>query len=205
MTAFNLINVSNDRLTLRRKSGKHKSHSRSKIRSYDSRTAQGFNAIDVREVPGFSGDSRSKGHQPVDLSESVFEHALAFFGSRILHPARPALRDADVAELFDVTREDLEHQTSLPFADAVEVLDFLVQHRHTPPGEVAPAPAFTGHKYEYAVEQLGYLAGTDLYDAYIEGRLTTAALRKLFLTHIEEPGVARATYIQLRKRLRQRG
>src|SRR5208337_4390901 len=60
---------------------------------------------------------------------AVFEHALAFFGSRILHPARPALRDADLADLFDVTREDLEHQTSLPFAAAVEALDFLIQHR----------------------------------------------------------------------------
>ena len=46
---------------------------------------------------------------------TVFEHALAFFGSRMLHPARPALRDADSAELFELTHEDLEQQTSLPF------------------------------------------------------------------------------------------
>jgi len=145
---------------------------------------------------------------------AVFEHALAFFGSRILHPARPGLRDTDIAELFDITREDLEHQTSLPFVDAVEALDFLTQHRmhdfrdsHYSPRRstlesLAQAPAFTGRKYEYVAEQLGYLTGTDLYDAYIEGRLTTAALRKLFLTHIEQPGVARAAYIQLKARLR---
>ena len=59
------------------------------------------------------------------------------------------------------------------------------------------APAFTGHKYEYVAQQLGYLTGTDLYDAYIEGRLTTAALRKLFLTHIEQPAVAHVAYVQL--------
>ncbi len=132
---------------------------------------------------------------------AVFEHALAFFGSRILHPARPALRDTDIADLFDVTREDLEHQTSLPFAAAVGVLDFLIEHRKQDLRS-APAPAFTGRQYEYAAEQLGYLTGTDLYDAYIEGRLTTAALRKLFLTHIEEPGVACQAYVQLRRRLR---
>jgi hypothetical protein len=45
------------------------------------------------------------------------------------------------------------------------------------------------------------LLGTDLYDAYIEGRVNTAALRKLFLTHIERPGVARETYLQLNNRL----
>ena len=146
---------------------------------------------------------------------SVFEHALAFFGSRILHPARPAFRDTDLAELFDITREDLEHQTSLPFVDAVEALDFLTQHRaqdfrgsQRSPRRCsaleafAPAPAFIGRKYEYVAEQLGYLTGTDLYDAYIEGRLTTAALRKLFLTHIEQPGVAREAYVQLKTRLR---
>jgi heme-binding uptake protein ChaN (Tiki superfamily) len=150
---------------------------------------------------------------------AVFEHALAFFGSRILHPARPALRDADLADLFDITREDLEHQTSLPFAAAVEALDFLIQHREyvlrynhiynhrsrrqpSAPESLAQVPAFTGRQYEYVAQQLGYLAGNDLYDAYLEGRLTTAALRQLFLTHIEQPGVACEAYVQLRARLR---
>ncbi len=145
------------------------------------------------------------GTQPLDKDDAfyvaVFEHALAFFGSRILHPARPAFRDADLADLFDVTREDLERQTSLPFADAVDALDFLTEHRERD-FCAAQAPAFAGRKYEYAAEQLGYLTGNDLYDAYLEGRLTTAALRKLFLTHIEEPGVAREAYVQLRTRLR---
>jgi len=133
---------------------------------------------------------------------TVFEHALAFLGSRILYPTRPSLRDADIADLYDVTREDLELQTSLPFADAVEALDYLTQHRRVSLESFAPVPAFTGHKYEYVAEQLGYLAGNDLYHAYLEGRLTTAALRKLFLAHIEGPGVARQAYVQMRTRLR---
>ncbi len=74
---------------------------------------------------------------------TVFENALACFGSRILHPARPALRDSDIAELFDVTREDLEHQTSLPFADAVEALDFLMLHRKQ---EFRSAPSSRLHR-----------------------------------------------------------
>ena len=134
---------------------------------------------------------------------TVLEHALAFFGSRILHPARPGLRDADIAELFNITREDLEYQTALPFADAVEALDFLTRHRERT-FCAEPAPAFSGRKYEYVAEQLGYLTGNDLYNAYLEGDLTTAALRRLFLTHIEEPGVAREAYVQLRTRLRSR-
>jgi Haem-binding uptake, Tiki superfamily, ChaN len=159
-------------------------------------------ALAHHSAPQAAPDSK-----PLDKDDAfylaVLEHALAFFGSRILHPARPALRDADIASLFDVTREDLERQTLLPFADAVEALDFLAQHREQVV-RAAPVPAFTGHKYEYVAEQLGYLTGTDLYDAYLEGRLTTAALRQLFLTHIEQPGVAREAYLQLRKRLRSR-
>jgi uncharacterized iron-regulated protein len=133
---------------------------------------------------------------------AVFEHALAFFGSRILHPTRPVIRDSDLEELFDVTREDLEQQTSLPFADAVEALDFLKQQRRTAANDpLMHTPAFSGRKYEYVAEQLGYLTGNDLYDAYLEGRLSCAGLRKLFLAHVEEPGVARKAYIQLRTRL----
>ena len=142
-------------------------------------------------------------HQGDAFYVTVLEHALAFFGSRILHPARPGLRDADIAELFNITREDLEYQTALPFADAVEALDFLTRHRERA-FCAEPAPAFSGRKYEYVAEQLGYLTGNDLYNAYLEGDLTTAALRKLFLTHIEAPGVAREAYVQLRTRLRSR-
>jgi hypothetical protein len=147
----------------------------------------------------------SPGARPLDRDDAfyatVVEHALAFFGSRILYPARPALRDADLAELFDVTREDLELQASLPFADAVDALDFLTQHR-AEDLRCSQAPACNGRKYEYIAEQLGYLTGNDLYDAYLEGRLTTAGLRKLFLAHIELPGAARESYVQLRARLR---
>ena len=161
--------------------------------------------------------NRINGKTPAPLAPedafyaTVFEHALAFFGSRVLYPARPAFRDADLAELSDLIREDLEQQTSLPFSDAVEALDFLAAHRELErrrqksrlaPEWLTRAFAFTGRKYEYVTEQLGYLAGNDLYDAYLEGRLTTGALRKLFLAHIEEPGVARDTYFVLNARLR---
>ncbi len=161
--------------------------------------------------------NRVNGKAPAPLAPedafyaTVFEHALAFFGSRILYPARPAFRDADLAELSDLTLEDLEQQTSLAFPDAAEALDFLAAHRELErtrqksrlaPEWLTGAFAFTGRRYEYVTEQLGYLAGNDLYDAYLEGRLTPAALRKLFLTHIGEPGVAREVYFHLISRLR---
>jgi hypothetical protein len=148
---------------------------------------------------------------------AAFEHALAFFGSRVLHPARAAFREDDLAELFELTHEDLEQQAGLPFADAVEVLEVLDRLREFDrhecnrrcngnsrskgrPGAadcVADALAFEGRQYEYLGELLGYLAGNHLYDAYVEGRFTPAALRRLFLAHIDEPGAARSEYQRL--------
>jgi hypothetical protein len=154
---------------------------------------------------------------------AILEHALAFFGSRILHPARPALRDNDLAALLDLTREDLENEAGLPFADAVDALQFVSQHREqvlykdsgsrnarrcVRRSETSELnwnlPEFTGRKYEYVIERLGCLAGTDLYDSYLEGYLTTSALRRLFLTHIERPGVAQETYQQLACRFKSK-
>jgi hypothetical protein len=139
--------------------------------------------------------------------QTVLEHALAFFGSRILYPARAAVRDRDIAEMFEITREDLERQTGLPFREAVEALEFLTEIRTAAAAgklaaEIEIGQKLAGRKFDYVAEQLGYLTGTDLYSAYLDGRLTTAALRRLFLTHIEIRGVAQATYAQVCARVR---
>jgi hypothetical protein len=139
---------------------------------------------------------------------AAIEEALACFGSRILHPARPAFRDADLRDLYELTREDLEQRTGLPYSHVMDVLDFLSWHRQSGqrPRPAGPdwirALAFTGRKREYLVETLGALVGNDLYDAYIDGHVGAAALRRLFLTHLEEPGEASKAYAHLNSRLK---
>jgi hypothetical protein len=44
---------------------------------------------------------------------------------------------------------------------------------------------------EALARQFGYVLGTDLYDDYLAGKVTRSTLRRLFLTHLEEPAVAR--------------
>ena len=166
---------------------------------------------------GLSRPARSHQRKNASAAQSAgrffaasLEHALACFGSRILHPARPAFRDRDLQELYELTREDLEQRASLPYSDVVETLDFLAWHRqsgHAQPGRPAGPDwtrvlAFSGRKWEYVTEQFGCLLGNDLYDAYIEGRLAPAALRRLFLAHLEEPGAASDVYANLNTRLR---
>ena len=62
----------------------------------------------------------------------------------------------------------------------------------------------SGAKFEYVTQQLGYLLGSDLYDAYLEGRATPRYIRGLFLTHVEEPAAARTAYFDLVQKLRGR-
>ena len=165
---------------------------------------------------------RVNGHAPKLLDwkqEDLFyaralEHALAYFGSRVLCPARPALRNTDLYELYDETREDVEQQVDLTFEEMIKTLDFLVLHREyeasarrypEAPKLIKDGVECTGKKFDYATQQLGYLLGSDLYDAYIEGRVTRRYLRHLFLVHVEEPGIAREAYFSLTRKLRNRG
>ena len=153
-------------------------------------------------------------HQPAPADAfyaGVLENAIGYFGSRILYPVRQPFRDADLYELYELTREDLEQETELPNCDAIEAIDFLALHREYDRTERNPANMpdwqlrgleFAGRKYAFVQERLGALAGSALYDAYLEGRVRPPALRKLFLAHIEEPGAARETYFHLNTQLR---
>jgi len=143
----------------------------------------------------------------------VLENALAYFGSRVLYPARTAAREADLRDLSDQTREDVERQTGLGFAESNRAINFLLLHRllelnpkqcDDVRGSLDEGIRSSGAKFEYVTQQLGYLLGSDLYDAYLEGRATPRYVRGLFLTHVEEPGAARAAYFDLVHKLRGR-
>jgi hypothetical protein len=143
----------------------------------------------------------------------VLENALAYFGSRVLYPARPAVRESNLRDLSDQTREDVERQTGLGFAESMRSLNFLLLHRllelnpkqcDEVRGSLDDGIRSSGTKFEYVTRQLGYLLGCDLYDAYLDGRVTPGFVRGLFLTHVEEPGAARAAYFDLVHKLRGR-
>jgi hypothetical protein len=141
----------------------------------------------------------------------VLENALAYFGSRVLYPARPAARENDLRDLTDQTREDVERQTGLGFTESMRTLNFLLLHRvlevnpkqcEEVRGSLDEGIRSSGAKFEYVTQQLGYLLGCDLYDGYLEGRVTPGFVRGLFLTHVEEPGAARGLYFDLVHKLR---
>jgi hypothetical protein len=129
----------------------------------------------------------------------------------VLYPARPAARENDLRDLTDQTREDVERQTGLGFTESMRTLNFLLLHRvlevnpkqcEEVRGSLDEGIRSSGAKFEYLTQQLGYLLGCDLYDGYLEGRVTPGFVRGLFLTHVEEPGAARGLYFDLVHKLR---
>ncbi|HEY7096679.1 MAG TPA: ChaN family lipoprotein [Terriglobales bacterium] len=51
-------------------------------------------------------------------------------------------------------------------------------------------------------ELLGFMLGNSLYDKYVQGRVTRLAIRRLFMTKLNEPGAARTLYEELSNKLR---
>jgi hypothetical protein len=91
----------------------------------------------------------------------VVEDAAAFFGSRVLYPSRPAPDYANGAQL---SRAALEK---------------------------AMAAAVGDNERESCAQQWGYRIGQQIYEGYLAGKVAPSAVRRLFLTHLDEPGAAR--------------
>ena len=90
----------------------------------------------------------------------VIEHAIAYFGSRVLYPSRPSI-EADHSPLKRAAIEKLAQA------------------------------ATRGDDFESSTRELGQRIGNQLYGAYLAGKLLPSGLRRLFLAHLDEPGLAR--------------
>jgi len=93
----------------------------------------------------------------------ALENALAYFGSRVLCPAREAVTgDEDNSSLF----------------------------------ALAPLTG-TSDNFESGAEFVGYMLGSHLYDRYLQNRISRSALRRIFLTRLDQQGNAREIFTQL--------
>jgi hypothetical protein len=102
------------------------------------------------------------------------EHAIAYFGSRVLYPSRPAPEDANSA-LISFAACEKASQSAFR-ADAA--------------------------KFESSAQEWGFRIGSQIYDAYLAGKITPSAVRRLFLAHLYEPGVARKVCAAVIRKLR---
>jgi hypothetical protein len=93
----------------------------------------------------------------------VIEHAVAYFGSRVLYPSRPAPATENSNKLSRVAVEKAA-QAAIR-ADA--------------------------EKFESIAQDWGYRIGSHIYNLYLAGKVKQSGLRRLFLAHLDEPGLAR--------------
>jgi hypothetical protein len=107
----------------------------------------------------------------------VIEHAVAYFGSRVLYPARPA---PDSEDLPSLSRAAIEKAAQAALrADA--------------------------ENFESDAQDWGYRIGSEIYDLYLAGKVKPGGLRRLFLAHLDDSGQARkvctAVIVKLRAAL----
>src|SRR5229473_167104 len=57
-------------------------------------------------------------------------------------------------------------------------------------------------KIDSSAQLLGYMLGDALYEAYLKGRVPRSMLRRLFLIHLEEPGVAKEMFREIAAKVR---
>jgi hypothetical protein len=104
----------------------------------------------------------------------IIENAVAYFGSRVLYPAR------------QVPTQDTGFTLSRAACEKV----------------VLSAIRCDQEKLDTMTEDWGYRLGSALYDAYLAGRVKPSGLRRLFLAHLNEPGIARKVCIAVMARVR---
>ena len=114
------------------------------------------------EEGGAANGSSNRERNPIDkFYARVIEHTVAYFGSRVLDPSRTIPDDS-----------------SLPSRAACEKAAHVAVRADI-------------SKVESSAQDLGYRIGSQIYDAYLAGKVTPSGLRRLFLAHLDEPGLAR--------------
>jgi Haem-binding uptake, Tiki superfamily, ChaN len=120
-----------------------------------------------QRLNGQDANANAANHRPAQTADAFYtrliEHAVAYFGSRVLHPARPAPESEDAPALSRAAIEKAAQGAIR--ADA--------------------------EKLESTAQDWGYRIGSQIYDLYLDGKVKPGGLRRLFLAHLDEPGQAR--------------
>ena len=124
----------------------------------------------------------------------IVETALAFLGSKILCPSRKLYDESQLRGEYGKPEEQLP--ALMTIRAFRQVLDAVLQHRRHSAEVYSSAVALDTHRRELAIQLLGHLLGSDLYRAYINGRLSRRFLRGLFFRDLAKRGDARAIYVR---------
>ena len=126
--------------------------------------------------PEFVPDGIDRNRELDRFYARVIEDALAYFGSRVLYPSRP-VPESETSQLSRAACEKAAQAAVR--ADA--------------------------SKFESSAQAWGFRIGSQIYDAYLAGKVAPSGVRRLFLAHLSEPGLARKVCATVISKLRSFG
>ncbi len=140
----------------------------------------------------------------------ALEEALAGFGCRVLNPGRPPARESELYAYYAQTPEavDLSRYSYLEF---MQMIDFLVLHKDWEanhryyfqmPELLREGIGYRDERFVFVTTRLGQILGSELYDAYVAGRLSKRWIRSLYFRRLAAPGSARKMYFDIVRRVR---
>ena len=147
-----------------------------------------------------------------DFYARCIEAALGYFGSRVLSPGRASEREQDLYSLYSHGEQEVETQWPFSYRDFMRMIDLIVMHRDyesnarkywQTPWLIEEGRAYSGARLDFVTGKLGAMLGSDLYDAYVAGRVHKRFLRSLFFRDLRRPGAAHTLYFAMARRSRR--
>ncbi|HYG99937.1 MAG TPA: ChaN family lipoprotein [Terriglobales bacterium] len=169
-------------------------------------------AAEATEDPPSDGLDRASTSDEDRFYTRVLEEALAYFGSRALYPGRAPVKEIDLYGLYSEPREPIDTVGLRSQREYLQMIDFLVLHRdyetncrnyRERPQLLHEGVGWPGARFDFVTQWLGRLLGSQIYDAYVSGRVAKRFIRALFLRNLDKPGTARTLYFVTIRRLRQ--
>lgn len=137
-------------------------------------------------------------------------HALCEYGSRVLCPGRPPLREFELYSFYSPDPGEPNPLADINHRDFMRLIDFIVLHRdfelNTNQYRVIPELIREGRNYAdqrsgFATKWLGRILGSELYDAYLKGSIAKRSIRSLLLDPHQNP---KTSYFRLAQKCRSR-
>jgi hypothetical protein len=138
-------------------------------------------------------------------------HMATYVGSRILHPSREPWNEIDLYSRYSDTREQVEKSINCGYREYMRMIDFMVMHkdfecyarryRHIP-ALIEEGRRYDGERFRFTTMWLGRMLGTQVYEAFVAGRLHKRFLRSVLSKCLLRPGEAKAIYFMIARRSR---
>ncbi len=141
---------------------------------------------------------------------SVLEEALAFFASKLIHPARNHFLESPFYRLYGKPAERIEAESGYGHAEFQEIIGFVLAHKRLErryremkevPAEILKGINSDRRRTAVLTHELGYYLGQQLYDGYHAGIVSREEISRLFRRRFEDSGSALETYLGLAERM----